>query len=162
MADHRAARALSVLGEHSAVWLAAAAAGAVLDPPRRQEWLDAGRSVLVAHAASVVLKRVFRVRRPAAELRAVSVPSEWSFPSSHATGSAAAAVALGPLLPRSALLPLAAGVAWSRVVLGVHRRRDVVAGALLGGAISHSERRRRHSGLAQAPSSGTRGRGEHW
>lgn len=161
MGDHRAARALSLLGEHSAIWLAAAAAGAVLDPSRRQSWLGAGRSIVIAHGSSVVLKRVFRVRRPDAELRVVGVPSEWSFPSSHATGSAAAAVALGPLLPRAVLLPLAAGVAWSRVELGVHRRRDVVVGALLGAALSHAGRRRRR-GLAQAPSSGSPGRGLPW
>lgn len=132
MVEAPGARVLSRLGEHSAVWLLIAGGGAALDRRERAAWLSAGRSVVVAHGVSVLLKRVFRVRRPAEEGRLVAVPSEWSFPSSHATGSAAAAVALGPLLPRALLLPLATGVAWSRVRLGVHRRRDVVAGAALG------------------------------
>lgn len=123
---------LSRVGEHSAVWLGVAATGAALDPSRRRQWLRAGATVLQAHAASVVLKRVVRLTRPPAQTRLVAVSSEWTFPSSHATGGGAAVVAFGPLVPPAVTAPLALAVAWSRVRLRVHHRRDVVAGGALG------------------------------
>jgi undecaprenyl-diphosphatase len=56
-----------------------------------------------------------------------------SFPSGHATTVFALAMALGFLLPRLriALLPLAAGLAATRVVIGAHYLSDILAGALL-------------------------------
>lgn len=128
----RTVRVLSASGEHSAIWLAMCAAGGALDRPRAAHWSRAGATVLQAHLASMVLKRVFRLRRPPVELRRVSVASEWTFPSSHATGSAAAVVALRGLVPVPLVGAVAVAVAGSRVVLRVHRPRDLVGGAVLG------------------------------
>ena len=66
-----------------------------------------------------------------------------SFPSGHATTSAAGAVALAllvgralPWLVTAGLGVLAAAIAFSRVYVGVHYPLDVLAGAALGAAVA--------------------------
>lgn len=147
------ARGLSHLGEHSLGWLALAGAGAVLaaregDERRVRLFAEAGIGAFGAHAASVVIKRIVRRRRPDHPGIAVGVgtPSKLSFPSSHATSTTAAAILLGRavagddatglrrlapvLLPAAIVPPMLA----SRLVLGVHYPSDVAAGALIGAA----------------------------
>ncbi|OSC63095.1 phosphatase PAP2 family protein [Streptomyces sp. 4F] len=106
-----AARALSWAGEHGALWLAAGLAGAAVD--------------------SMGVKRVVRRPRPAHIVPLVRTAGRHSFPSSHATSAAAAAVAFGALGVH-AVWPLAAAVCVSRLVVGVHYPSDVAAGAALG------------------------------
>jgi len=134
----RAARALSHLGEHAGGWLALGALAAAVDRPRRREWLHAAAAVAFAHGASIGVKRVVRRPRPNApevDVR-VGTPSRLSFPSSHASSTAAAAVAYGALLGPGWTARLGAGLVapmmLSRVVLGVHFPTDVLAGSLLG------------------------------
>ncbi|WP_405487664.1 phosphatase PAP2 family protein [Nocardia sp. NBC_00511] len=132
----KAARGMSHFGEHSLGWLGIAAVGALLDKPRRREWAGVAVGAFGAHAASVVLKRVVRRRRPhdpSVQVN-VSTPSKLSFPSSHATSTTAAAVLLGRLtgLPLPAVL--VPPMLLSRVVLGVHYPTDVLAGSALGAA----------------------------
>lgn len=140
-----AARGLSHAGEHAALWLAAGLAGAGADPARRRAWLRATALVAGAHLASSAVKRVVRRPRPVPRGTAplVRAPGRHGFPSSHASSSAAAAVAFGALLPRGRLAPaaalvapLAAAVCVSRVVAGVHYPTDVACGALLGGTLA--------------------------
>ncbi|MGO3324997.1 phosphatase PAP2 family protein [Gordonia sp. (in: high G+C Gram-positive bacteria)] len=137
-----AARGLSHFGEHSLGWLALAGAGALAahrrgDTLARRRYLEAGAGAFTAHAASVVIKRVVRRRRPShPDIRVgVGTPSRLSFPSSHATSTTAGAILLG----RAAGLPVAALPAVlvppmlvSRLVLGVHYPSDVAAGAIVG------------------------------
>jgi len=61
-----------------------------------------------------------------------------SFPSGHATTAFAGATILALLLRRAvpALFVLAAGIAFSRVYVGVHYPSDVLAGAVLGSAVA--------------------------
>jgi undecaprenyl-diphosphatase len=63
-----------------------------------------------------------------------------SFPSGHATTAFALATALSLWYPRSTIvwLVLATVVGWSRVALGSHFPSDVVAGAVLGIAVTLS------------------------
>jgi membrane-associated phospholipid phosphatase len=93
----------------------------------------------------VLAKRVVRRGRPDdAQIRVlVGTPSRLSFPSAHVTSSTAAAVAYGPLLPIYRIVPaaVAATMAASRLVLGVHFPSDVAIGALAGWAVAHSLRR---------------------
>lgn len=128
------ARALSHAGEHAALWLAVGLAGTALDPRRRTAWARATTTVLVAHGTSVVVKRLARRVRPLhPDLRVgVGVPSRWSFPSSHATSTAAAAVAYGAVLQDRRTLAVIPAMAWSRLALGVHYPTDVAAGSALG------------------------------
>jgi undecaprenyl-diphosphatase len=62
----------------------------------------------------------------------MATPTGLSFPSSHSTSSFAAARAFGGLLPAGPLYAAAAGMAFSRLYLGVHYPSDVAAGAALG------------------------------
>ena len=67
----------------------------------------------------------------------VHVPHTGSLPSGHAAPSFAAAAVLALAVPRLAApaVVLAAAIAWSRLVVGVHYPLDAVAGAALGAAI---------------------------
>lgn len=129
-----AARGLSHFGEHALGWVGIAAAGALVDKSRRREWIGVAVGAVGAHGASIVIKRIVRRRRPhhpSVQVN-VSTPSKLSFPSSHATSTAAAAVLLGRLtgLPLPAML--VPPMLLSRLVLGVHYPSDVLAGAALG------------------------------
>lgn len=132
--SREAAVTLSHVGEHALGWMALAAVGMVVDPPRRGRWAMVGVGTFGAHAASVVLKRVVRRRRPdhPAVTVGVGTPSKLSFPSSHATSTTAFALLAGavsgvPVAP--ALVPVMLA---SRLTLGVHYPSDVVGGAVLG------------------------------
>ncbi|GGZ36424.1 MULTISPECIES: phosphatase PAP2 family protein [Streptomyces rochei group] len=126
-----AARALSWAGEHGALWLAGGLAAAAVDGPRRGAWLRGTALTAGAHLVSMGVKRVVRRPRPAHVTPLVRTAGRHSFPSSHATSAAAAAVAFGALGVRAAW-PLAAAVCVSRLVVGVHYPSDVAAGAALG------------------------------
>ncbi|GAB2650777.1 phosphatase PAP2 family protein [Nocardia goodfellowii] len=131
-----AARGMSHFGEHALGWVGIAAAGWLVDKPRRRQWAGVAVGAVGAHAASIVIKRVVRRPRPndpSVQVN-VSTPSKLSFPSSHATSTTAAAVLLGRLtgLPLPAVL--VPPMLLSRVVLGVHYPSDVLAGSALGAA----------------------------
>lgn len=132
--SREAAVTLSHVGEHALGWMAVAAVGVAVDPPRRGRWAMVGVGSFGAHATSVVIKRVVRRRRPDHPTVAVGVstPSKLSFPSSHATSTTAFALLAGsvsgvPVAP--ALVPVMLA---SRLVLGVHYPSDVLAGAAVG------------------------------
>jgi len=139
---------LSHLGEHALVWTALGLAGAVRDPAQRRPWLGATATVVGAHAVSVVVKRVVRRRRPTDPRIQVWVatPSDWSFPSSHAASTTAAAVAYSRLLGRPYLLLSVPVMMASRVILGVHYPSDVLAGSLVGAVMGRWVARPARSG----------------
>ncbi len=129
----------SRLGEHAGVWFAIGGAGAALDEPRRARWLRATGAVGATYALNTAIKLAVRRRRP--QLRGLgpltSTPTTLSFPSAHASTAFAGALAYSRLgLPRLPLYALAAGLAYSRLYLGVHYPSDVLAGALLGTAVA--------------------------
>jgi undecaprenyl-diphosphatase len=138
----RAARRFSALGEHAAVWLALGAAGAALDRARRDEWRRGAFAVGGAYLLNTALKLAVRRRRPDVDglPPLTGTPTGLSFPSAHATTSFAAARVYSTLVPAAPLYALAAGLALSRLYLGVHYPSDSAAGAVLGLAVGSAAR----------------------
>ncbi|UXY29449.1 phosphatase PAP2 family protein [Streptomyces sp. HUAS TT20] len=126
-----AARGLSLAGEHGMLWLGTGLVGAAVDGTRRGSWLRGTALVAGAHLASMGVKRLVRRARPSHLEPLVRTAGRHSFPSSHASSSVAAAVAFGAL-GTYGIVPLAAAMCLSRLVVGVHYPTDVAAGAALG------------------------------
>ena len=135
----RGAVVLSHIGEHALSWTAIGLLGAMRDPAHRRPWLRATATVVGAHALSIVAKRLVRRHRPSDPRVQVHVatPSDWSFPSSHAASTTAAAVAYSRLLGRRYPLFSIPVMMTSRLILGVHYPSDVLTGALIGAVMGH-------------------------
>jgi undecaprenyl-diphosphatase len=131
-------RRFSQLGEHGILWYSVSAVGAAVSPQRRTTFGRAAAVVLGSFFANQAVK--FVARRPRPDLPGlgplVHTMSNRSYPSAHATTSAAAAVALSGVLPRAPLYTVAGALALSRLYLGVHYPSDTLAGAALGWAFA--------------------------
>jgi membrane-associated phospholipid phosphatase len=156
--------ALTRIGSGGVVWVVIAIVLAVL-------WRRPGIvvRVLAADLGAGILTyglklAVGRDRPPSLHPRPkplIGTPHDASFPSGHAASAFACAATLGWALPRYRipLLVLAAGVAWSRVYVGVHYPADVMAGAILGLLVAAAVavlagRRRRRGGRRRERSGG--------
>jgi len=127
----------SKLGEYGLLWQGMALTGAVVDSRGRPQWLRAWAVIAGSFAVNQLVKLLFRRPRPdIPELPPLTgTMSNRSYPSAHATTSAAAARVLPPLLGVQ-LYPLAVVMAISRLYLGVHWPSDTVAGFALGAAVA--------------------------
>ncbi|WP_295804673.1 phosphatase PAP2 family protein [uncultured Corynebacterium sp.] len=137
------ARALSHFGEHALGWMALSAVGAGVNyakPAARRQWAYVGVGAFTAHAASVVIKRIVRRKRPDYDYVKVGVktPSKLSFPSSHATSTSAFLVGAAHVMGTPAPLVGVPVMMASRMVLGVHYPSDTALGALLGAATAEA------------------------
>jgi membrane-associated phospholipid phosphatase len=135
-------RRLSDAANYSRLWLAIAAAIALLGGRRGRRAALEGVAAIGVTSASINLglKPVAERRRPDRtgpdlfEVRQAPMPASTSFPSGHAASAFAFAYAVSRHLPGLAvpLRLLAGGVAYSRVHTGVHYPGDVVVGSILG------------------------------
>ena len=88
-----------------------------------------------------LIKNYFRRNRPPDSLpdfrSVVTASDKFSFPSGHTSAAFLMSTAIVIYFPSLAwlLYPWAAGVGWSRVMLGVHFPGDSMAGALLGSTV---------------------------
>jgi membrane-associated phospholipid phosphatase len=168
----QALRRLSKAANYSRLSMASAA---ILAMTRGRVGRDAAvmglASVAVTSATlNLGVKPIVHRRRPdrVAEKvpleRQVRMPSSGSFPSGHAAAAFAFATGAGHVLPSSGvpLRALGALVAYSRVHTGVHYPSDVLAGALLGGALAqftiHAVQHYRRTATGTCPSTPTRKR----
>ncbi|WP_369140760.1 bifunctional phosphatase PAP2/diacylglycerol kinase family protein [Modestobacter versicolor] len=137
-------RRLSTTADHGKLWvLVALALGLQRGALRRAAVRGIGSMAVSSALVNVVLKRVFRRVRP--DLAGVHSsralrrsPHTLSFPSGHSASAAAFAtgVALESPAAGALLAPVALGVGYSRVHVGVHYPGDVVAGMAVGGAVA--------------------------
>lgn len=121
------------------LWLCLAGVLFATGGPRVRGLAEAAVAAAGTNALLVVLKRRFRRPRPCEVRRHPSFahvrpPDAFSFPSGHSMNACAVCTVLALHLPilAPALAVLAASVAASRVVLGMHYVSDVLAGSALG------------------------------
>jgi undecaprenyl-diphosphatase len=139
----RSLKRLSNSANRSLLWFAIAALIATVGGRRGRRAAIRG-VISVAITSTLVnlpLKYLARRDRPATRRGdrplPVSLPGSFSFPSGHSASAFAFATGIALEEPRLLLpvLPLAAGVAYSRVHLRVHYPLDVIAGATIGTAM---------------------------
>lgn len=113
------------------------------DSQMRRNALYIGTSTLIDVGATLLLKAIFKRRRPFVQnLKIVAVynAGSTSFPSGHTSTSFAVATALSRAYPKwYVAVPAylwAGSVGYSRMYLGVHYPSDVFGGAVLGTSTS--------------------------
>ncbi|TFV53689.1 phosphatase PAP2 family protein [Blastococcus sp. TF02A_35] len=137
-------RRLSAFADRGKLWfLVALVVGSRRGPLRRGAIRGVGSMLFSSAVVNVVLKRVFGRVRPDLEnlqthRRLRREPGSLSFPSGHSSSAAAFVTGLAMESPAAgaALAPLALGVGYSRVHVGVHYPGDVLAGLAVGGAVA--------------------------
>ena len=137
-------RRLSEAADHGKLWLGVGLVlGTVKGAPRRAAVRGVGSLLVSSALVNVVLKPVFgRVRPDVAGVlqgRALDRSLDTlSFPSGHAASAAAFATGVAMESPWVGALaaPVALGVGYSRVHVGVHYPGDVVAGMAVGAAVA--------------------------
>jgi membrane-associated phospholipid phosphatase len=138
----RAMRGLSQAANYSRLWMASAAALALVGgrSGRRAAVEGLASLALTSAVVNLPMKRVGRRPRPdragleVPVARQVRMPTSLSFPSGHSAAGFAFATGVGNRLPVVAapLHAAACVVAYSRVHTGVHHPGDVVVGSVLG------------------------------
>src|ERR1700730_1391831 len=134
---------LSNSANRSVLWLAIAALIAILGGRRGRHAAIRGVLSIAITSTLVNLPLKYLARRDRPPMRRgdrplpVSLPGSFSFPSGHSASAFAIATGVALEEPRLLvpILPLAAGVAFSRVHLRVHYPLDVLAGVTIGTAM---------------------------
>jgi undecaprenyl-diphosphatase len=131
--------ALSEIARGGAIFIASGLALWIANRCTPRAFLELVLAIaLAAFASDAVLKPLVGRMRPFMHDTARSVigtlPSSMSFPSGHTANAVAGAVVLSAIAPGARLVwwSLAAGVAYSRIYLGMHYPLDVLGGAIVG------------------------------
>jgi undecaprenyl-diphosphatase len=134
---------LSNSANRSVLWFAIAALIAIFGGHRGRRAAFRGVISIALTSTLVNLPLKYLARRDRPAMRRgdrplpVSLPGSFSFPSGHSASAFAFATGVAVEEPRllAPILPLAAGVAYSRVHLRVHYPFDVLAGVAIGAAM---------------------------
>lgn len=141
---HRAMEAVTQLGSHAAISIAAGVTAlAMLSKGRRQDAWTVVVSTGGAMAINTILKNIYRRQRPKELARRIKLPKSHSFPSGHSLLSAATYPIVAHHLVQNESLPIQAAVhtlagvtilsvGFSRVYFGVHFPSDVLGGFAAG------------------------------
>jgi membrane-associated phospholipid phosphatase len=115
------------------------------DKGTRQNALYIASSSAVDFILNTVIKKLVKRPRPflgKVKINAVYQPSNYSFPSGHASSSFTTATALSQVYSKWYVIApaylWAGSISYSRMYLGVHYPTDVAAGAVLGSATALS------------------------
>jgi diacylglycerol kinase family enzyme/membrane-associated phospholipid phosphatase len=141
-------RRLSTYANHGKLWLLIAVVlGTRKGPLRRGAIRGVGAQAVSSLIVNGVLKRFFGRVRPdlenlQAHRRLRREPGSLSFPSGHSSSAAAFVTGMAMECPPAgaALAPIALGVGYSRVHVGVHYPGDVMAGLAVGSAVAVASR----------------------
>ena len=132
-------RIITSLGNAGIVWIALTLVLLGVRRTRRTGAACALALIFSLLLTNLALKNWVQRPRPFAELEALTLlirrPSEFSFPSGHATSSLAAGWVMFRTLPRRWGIPaltLAILISLSRLYVGVHYPTDVLGGAIVG------------------------------
>ncbi|MTV26521.1 phosphatase PAP2 family protein [Nitriliruptoraceae bacterium ZYF776] len=143
----RADVAVAALTDLGSVYGLAGTAAALAAVGRRRDAAEVAAAGTAAWMAAQGLKPTLQRPRPYQldqSARLVAIPSGSSWPSGHAAVAAATATAVAPALGptgRAVAGAAVAGVAASRLYVGVHHLTDVVAGVAVGVVCGRATRR---------------------
>ena len=133
---------LTLLGNYAFIWISLAVTVAIRQKKRAESIILTTVSAIVfSFLAMTALKLLFRQPRPTSNFEfqiSNFCPTDFSFPSGHASTSFAAAFVLTHFDPKRKWLyfVLAGLISYSRLYLGCNHLVDVVCGAILGGIVS--------------------------
>ena len=135
---------ITSLGDGGMIWILATIALLIPKKTRRIGWMSALALLGSLLINNTLIKNLVARPRPFTVLPELNIliptPGEFSFPSGHTSSSFAAAAVFYRHLPKKLGVPaviLAALIGLSRLYVGVHYPTDVLAGALMGIALSY-------------------------
>ena len=135
---------ITSLGDGGMIWIVATVLLLIPKKTRKAGIISAVALLGSLLFNNMLIKNIVQRPRPYVTLETLRIiiprPSEFSFPSGHSSSSFAAAAVFYRLLPKKLGIPavvLAGLIAFSRLYVGVHYPTDVLAGALMGIALSY-------------------------
>lgn len=130
----------TLLGNYALVWFGLAVAVALQQKKKAKQIMVATvLAIGYSYILTTFFKLLFQIPRPTYYiLNTKYCPTDFSFPSGHASTSFAVAVVLSHFDPKRRWLYfiLASLISYSRLYLNCHHTVDVVVGAVLGAIIS--------------------------
>ena len=135
---------ITSLGDKGMIWILATVLLLIPKKTRKAGMVSAVALLGSLLFNNMLIKNIVQRPRPYVTLEDLRIiiprPSEYSFPSGHSSSSFAAAVSFYRLLPKKLGIPaivMAGLIAFSILYVGVHYPTDVLAGALMGIALSY-------------------------